>query len=165
MSNVNGADASRGKRDCGPEDPNSPLFDDHFSHSINSLFLSLSVGTTSTTPISRGSVKASPQLLGRPRNMPLALLPAHIHVLRFLSSSPYLKPTTIVWPHSVLTFQISRSNRILCSPRRVAAIAPWLSVHSLRACRPDSAVMKNTSFCRYCVDRGVAAFKKPNRLL
>jgi len=82
-----------------------------------------------------------------------------------VSSSPYLKPTTIVWPHSVSTFQRSRSNRILCSPRRIAAIAPRSSVHSFRACRPDSAVMKNTSFCKYCVDTSVAAFKKPDRLL
>ena len=74
-----------GKRDCGPQDQT------HNHHhlirvfkTINSLFFSVEVGTTSTTPISRGSVKASHELLGQPRNTPMAPLPTHIHLLRFL---------------------------------------------------------------------------------
>ena len=75
---------SCGKRDCGPQDQahshHHPLFDDPRldTDSINSLFFNVEA------PMSRRSVKASPQLLGRPRNTPIALLPTHIHVLRFL---------------------------------------------------------------------------------
>jgi len=113
----------------------------------------------------KGSVKASHELLGRPRNMPLALLPTHIHVIRFLHSGLLFTTIRKAYHHRLASLRtdILKKQIKFVAPRLALLLLPHGRL--FRACRPDSAVMKNTSFCNYCVDTSVAAFKKPDRLL